>query len=144
MIADGSSEYVITAAGASSSLAGRQRLHPPSPSMPEVVYLGAAAGERELLEALRDGSIDAVARGAIGNTDAAQSSEGAFVITAVDPRAEHGGFAVAVEDAALATCLDKMIDWLTDGRRIGYGEWRNDRRVFRHRAALWSQREGQR
>ena len=121
VIADGSPEYVITAAGASSGLAGRQRLHLPPASMPQVVYLGA------------------VARGTIGNTDAAQSSDGAFVITAVDPLIEHGGFAVAVEDAVLATCLDQMIGWLTDGRRIGYRAWRNDTQVFRQRAALWNQ-----
>ena len=136
-VADGSSRYVITAAVESPQLAVRQRLHPPSESMPQVVYLGAVAGESELLDALRVGSIDAVARGTVGNTNAAQASDGAFVITAVDAVAEHGGF--AVEDAALAMCLDEMIDWLTDSRRIGYREWRHDPWVFRQRAAMWNQ-----
>ena len=139
MVTDGSSRYIITAAIESPQLAGRQRLYPPSESMPQVVYLGAEIGESELLGALRAGRIDAVARGTIGNTDAAQASNGAFVVTAVDDVAEHGGFALAVEDAALATCLDEMINWLTDGRRIGYREWRHDPWVFRQRALLWNQ-----
>ena len=139
LITDSSTRYVVTAAGESPELAGRQYLHPPSASTPQVVYLGVVEGESELLGALQTGRIDAVARGTIGNTNAAHASDGAFVVTAVDPLTEHGGFAVAVEDAALATCLDELIDWLTDGRRIGYPEWRADSSVFRQRAALWNQ-----
>lgn len=134
--ADGSMAYVITAAGASPQLEGRQRLYPSSDTMPQVIYLGE---ETELLAALGHEDIDAVARGEIGNTDAAHDSDGAFVVTAVDPAAEHGGFTVAAEDAALAVCLSEKIDWLTHDRRIGYAEWREDPMVFMQRATMWNQ-----
>ena len=139
VVADGSADYVVTAAGESPRLAGRQRLYSPSAAMPQVVYLGDVAGEVELLEALRAGSIDAVARGTIGNTDAAHHSGGAFVVTAVDPAAEYGGFTVAAEDAALVACLNEKIDWLTDDRRIGFAEWREEPMVFMQRATMWNQ-----
>ena len=140
-VADGSVAYVINAAGASPQLVGRRHVHPPSNAMPQVVYLGDETGEAELLEALRTGGIDAVARGEIGNRDAAAG--GAFAVTALDSRAEHGGFALAATDAALAVCLDRKIDWLTDGGRIGYGEWRDDSSVFMQRAERWDlDREG--
>ena len=69
-----------------------------------------------MLDALRSGHIDALARGEIGNLDAAAESGGALVVTALDDRIEHGGFTLATEDAVLAACLDRKIDWLTDGR----------------------------
>ena len=137
-VADGGAGYVIRAAGASPGLDGRRRLHPPSPAMPQVVYLGDEGGEAELLAALRAGRIDAVARGEIGNRDAAHESGGAFVVTALDSRVEHGGFTLAAGDAALAACLSDRIDWLTDERRIGYAAWRADPSVFLRRAERWT------
>ena len=68
--ADGSADYAITAAGESSNLAERMRLHPPAETMPQVIYLGSELGEAELLDALAAGDIDALARGEIGNRDA--------------------------------------------------------------------------
>ena len=141
VIADGSPDYVITAAGESPILAGRQRLHPPSHSMPQVVYLGDETGELELLDALGAGAIDAVARGEIGNRDAAYAHDDAFAVTALDDKVEYGGFTLAAENAELASCLDRMINWLTDDRRIDYGSWREDPAVFMHRAALWNEGE---
>lgn len=136
--ADGSASYVITSGGASPSLAGRTSLEPPSnKAMPKVVYLGSESGETALLSALREGRVDAVARGEIGNRDAAHASGGAFAVTAIDPAAEYGGFALSAKDADLAACLDEKINWLTDNRRIGYGEWRADPSVFMRRARLW-------
>ena len=135
--ADGSPDHVIAPAGASPGFEGRKLLHPPGDGMPTVVYLGGERGEEELLEALRDGRIDAVARGEIGNRDAARASGGLFAVTALDSKAEHGGFALALRDADLAGCLNDRIDWLTDGRRIGYAEWRANPEVFLERAALW-------
>ena len=140
--ADGSGDYVIGAAGASPVLGGRISIEPSSANMPRVVYLGAKLGEAELLAALRDGRIDAVARGEIGNSDAAHASGGEFAVTALDPAAEHGGFALAAGDAALAACIGRKIDWLTDGRRIGYREWRADSSVFMRRARLWRAEPG--
>ena len=132
--ADGGTGYTINAAGESPVLEGRRRLYPPSEDMPQVVYLGDDAGESELLEALRAGSIDALARGEIGNLDAANVSGGAFAVTALDDAVELGGFTLAVQDAELRACLDEKIDYLTDDRRIGYAEWAADPQVFMRRA----------
>ena len=138
VVADGSANYVITSSKASPSLAGRTSLDPPSnKAMPKVVYLGSESGEAALLSALREGRVDAVARGEIGNRDAAHASGGAFAVTAIDPAAEYGGFSLSAKDADLAACLDEKINRLTDNRRIGYGEWRADTSVFMRRARLW-------
>lgn len=137
VVADGSAAYVITAAGVSSDLVGRQRLEPPAPNMPQVVYLGEESGETELLQALRDGRIDALARGEIGNRDAVHASGDAFEIAALDAEVEYGGFALAAEAGELAACIDAKINWLTDNRRIGYADWRNDPSVFLRRAETW-------
>ena len=142
VVADGSPDYIITAAGKSPILAGRQRLHPPSHTMPQVVYLGDQTGELELLDALEAGTIDAVARGEIGNRDAAYARGDAFVVTALDEKVEHGGFALAAEDSELASCLDRMIDWLTDDRRIDYADWREDPAAFMRRTAMWNEGRG--
>ena len=105
--------------------------------MPQVVYLGGETGEVDLLQALAGGEIDAVARGEVGNREAASTYGGAFVVSALDDKAEHGGFTLAVEDTELASCLDEKLNWLTDKRSIGYGEWSEDPSVFMRRAQLW-------
>ena len=139
VVADGGADYVIAAAGASPALEGRRRLHPPSAALPQVIYLG---GEAELLAALEAGAIDAVARGEIGNRRASHDSGGAFVVTALDPQVEHGGFTLSADDRALAACIDEKIAWLTDGRRIGFAEWLADRSVFLDRARMWNEGMG--
>ena len=133
IVTDGTAAYTISAAGASSNLAGRLRLEPPSPDMPHVIYLGQETGEAALLEALGNGRIDAVARGEIGNYDASYASDSAFVVVALDEATEQGGFALAVEDSALAACLDEKINYLTERRRIGYKDWRANPAVFMDR-----------
>ena len=134
--ADGSPAYQITAAQATDNLSERSRLRPPSATMPQVIYLSS---ETELLQALRNGQIDALARGEIGNQDAAHLSDGAFVVTAVDIQAtERGGFTLAAEDTSLLACLNEKINWLTRNGEIGYAEWRQDPKVFLNRAALWN------
>lgn len=135
VVADGTAAFTITAAVVSSVLEGRTRLFPAAEGMPEVVYLGRETGEAELLRALSDGTIDAVARGEVGNGEAAHASGGAFVVADRDTLAEFGGFTVAADEHALLACLNEQIDWLTDGRRIGYSEWRVDPQIFRRRAA---------
>ena len=137
VVADGSADYVITSAGASPVLMGRRLLHPPSETMPQVVYLGDETGETALLNALRDGNIDAVARGEIGNRTAVQNSGNAFAVTALDPQIELGGFAVSAENTELLTFLNERINYLTDNRRIGYAEWLADPTVFTRRAEMW-------
>ena len=133
VVADGSADYFITAAGASPNLEGRRYLFPPVDTMPQVVYLG----EEELLGALASGRVDALARGEIGNRDAVHASGGAFVVTALDAAVEYGGFTLGVEDADLAACIDDKINYLTDDQRIGYGEWRQDSSIFMTRARMW-------
>ena len=140
LAADGTGDYFITAADASPNLEGRTWLYPPSADRPQVAYLGNELGEAELLEALADGRIDAVARGEIGNLDAVQSAEGAFAVTALDDRVETGGFTLAAYDAELVACLDERINWLTDNRNIGYGEWLDNPSVFLERAGEWNER----
>ena len=137
VVADGGPDYMITAAGESDSLAGRRHLHPPADNMPQIVYLGDETGETALFDALAEGRIDAIARGEIGNRETAHARGGEFVVTALDEAVEYGGFALAAEDAELAACLDRMIDWLTDSRKIGYAEWRADAGVFMRRAEIW-------
>ena len=137
VVADGTADYSITASGASPNLQDRRGVQPPSEILPQVVYLGSELGEAELLEALGDGRIDAVARGEIGNIDAAHGSGGAFAVTALDSATEQGGFTLSADDAELMSCLDEKIDYLTDDRRIGYSEWREDPSVFMRRAEAW-------
>ena len=138
LVADGTAAYTITAASASANLAGRLRLEPPTADMPQVIYLGQEIGEVELLDALSNGTIDAVARGEIGNRDASHASGGAFEVTALDAATERGGFTLSVEDADLAACIDDRINYLTDSQRIGYGDWRADPTIFMQRAEQWT------
>ncbi len=139
--ADGAAAYAITAAGATPNLAGRSHIYPPSENMPQVIYLGEEAGESELLDALASGRIDAIARGAIGNFDAVQAFNNLFAVTALDEEVELGGFTLAIEDVALAACIDKKLNYLTDNRNIGYAEWVADPSVFMRRAEMWNNQQ---
>ena len=42
-------------------------------------------------------------------------------------------------NAELRSCLDDKINYLTDARRIGYAEWREDSSVFMRRAEEWNE-----
>ena len=138
VVADGTAAFMITAANTTPNLAWRNYLYPASESMPQVAYLGEEVGESEFLDALAEGRIDAVARGEIGNLDAVQAAGGAFTVTALDKKFELGGFTLAVEDAALAICIDEKLGYLTDNRNIGYAEWVADPSVFMRRAQAWN------
>lgn len=136
--ADGSSNYRITAAGATPNLDGRSRLQGPQGTVGEVIYFET---EGEQFEALRSRTVDALAKGEIGNREASTDSSGAFVVTALDPEVELGGFAFDKDDEALAACVDDKLNWLTDQRRIGYAEWHADPLAFMQRARLWNATE---
>ena len=138
IVADGSVDYFITAATASENLAGRRGIRPPADNMPEIVYLGDRLGETELLAALSDGRIDALARGEVGNRDAAYASGDSFVVALLDDAVERGGFTLDVDDAALAACLSDRVDFLTDEMSIGYADWLRDPSVFMRRAEMWN------
>ncbi|MDE0173681.1 MAG: transporter substrate-binding domain-containing protein [Defluviicoccus sp.] len=135
--ADGSAAYVINAAGVSPMLTGRRQLRPASAAMPRVMYYSE---EPALIEALVSGRIDAVAKDEIGNRADAAAHRGTLVVTAVDSRAEAGGFAFAAKDAPLAACFDRHIARLTDGGRIGFRDWLDDRQVFMRRASQFGRR----
>ncbi len=138
--ADGSDAFFIHAAGASPGLEQRSYLYPASGEMPQVRYMGDSGGEAELITALAEGRIDGIARGVIGNSDTADASGGGLVVTAVDTSSEErGGFAAAAGDVDLVRCLDSRIDWVTDGNRIDFIDWRNDPTVFMTRARLWNE-----
>ena len=141
VVADGSQDYVITSANESASLEERSIMHPPTESMPQIVYLGSEMGETDLLQALADGTIDAVARGEIGNRDAVHAFGGLFAVGVLDDEVEYGGFTLALEDEALASCLDDKINYLTDNLSIGYAEWIQDPSVFIRRARMWNDRD---
>ena len=136
--ADGGPGYFITAAGATPELDGRTRIHPPSDTLPMVIYVAVEDGQDRLLEALAEGAIDAVANAEIGNRDDAHESGGAFVVIALDSEPEYGGFSLSVEDEDLRSCLDEKVDYLTDGRGTGYAEWLEDSSVFLRRAEEWN------
>ena len=138
--ADGTADYVITAAHTSASIRDRTHIHPPSADRPQVVYLGDVSGEQELLDALGDGRIDAIARGTIGNGEAALDSGGRFALGARDSLVELGGFSLDADEDALMACIDERLEWLTDGGAIGFLEWRADPTVFAGRARLWNAR----
>ena len=137
IVADGTYKFVITPALQRVDLSARRFLHPPpDASSPEVIYL---EHERALLAALEDGTIDAIARGEIGNDDAASESNGRFVLTGIDAESrEAGGFAVDVDNASLLACLNERIPWLTAAGRIDYPQWRQNAGVFLERAKLWN------
>ena len=137
VVADGSDAYVITAAGASPALNGRTSLTPLDDAKPRIVYLGDELGENELLDALRNGEVDAVARGEIGNRDAERAFAPEFAVTALDPVSEYGGFTVAASRTGLLACLNDALDYLTDNRAVGYAEWTADPDVFMDRARRW-------
>lgn len=131
----------ITAAGASPELAQRARLIPADPNRPQVLYLGdnngAPLGEAALLSALREGRVDAVARGAVGNTQIAAASQGQLAVTALDDHTERGGFVVDASDTDLLERMNTALGWLTDNGSIGFAHWLADPDIFMTRAAHW-------
>ena len=138
VVADGSDAYAITAAEATPGLGGRRHLQPATASQPQVLYF---EDDLALIEALAGGQIDAIAKGEIGNRADARAHGGAFVVTALDSRAETGGFALSAAAAELAACLDRLIAHLTDNGRIGYREWLVAPPIFLWRARQWSPAE---
>ena len=138
VVADGSDAFSINFARETPNVEGRRSLTPPSDAMPAVIYLGDLEGERELLDALAAGDIDAIARGEIGNRDAAHASNNNLVVSVLDDKIERGGFAVAYENQDLLAEMDAKLDYLTNNRAIGYAEWLADPQIFMKRAREWN------
>ena len=135
LTADGSADYRITAAASTGNLSGRTRIEGTRGTVREVLIMST---DQEQLDALDNGVVDAVARGEVGNHEASRSSNSRFVVTALDPEVEYGGFAFDKDDRALADCIDARINYLTDNRRIGFAEWVEDPEVFLKRARYWN------
>lgn len=136
VVSDGTAAFTIGSAFVSENLLERVSLYPPTEDLPQVVFHPGDTSVETMLAALRDGTTDAFARGEIGNRDAA-AADSAFVVTALDESAELGGFVFAVDDTELRDCVDAKVDYLTDDRNFGYGEWRANPAVFRERADAW-------
>ena len=139
---DGSDRYVITSGGVSDQFEGRTRLIPPSPDLPEVVYVEGEPGlpsEARLIQMLTAGEIDLAAMTELSSLEAVQRSGDSLAIVALEPETPYGGLALAIEDADLARCLSDKLDYLTDGRRIGYADWAADPAVFLRRAEQWNE-----
>lgn len=141
VLAHADGELRIDAAGASPRLASRRRLIPAAPGSPQVLYLGdtegSPLGEAALTDALRSGRIDAVARGSVGNAEAATDSGGEFAVAATDTLRERGGCTVGIDDTDLLDRMNLAVAWLTDNGRIGFADWLTDPDVFTTRAAEW-------
>lgn len=150
VVADGTADYKITAAGSTTNIEDRFTLYPSADSMPQVNYpvnmpnqgfdpliprvFIALSDELVLLGNLQENRIDALARGEIGNRGAAAAFAGTLIVTALDEQVEYGGFTVARENTELLEFLNKRIDYLTDNGNIGYAQWVVDNGVFMKRA----------
>lgn len=135
LTADGSADYKITAAASTGNLSGRTRIEGTRGTVREVLIMST---DQEQLDALDNGRVDAVARGEVGNHEVSRDSNSRFVVTALDPEVEYGGFAFDKDDRALADCVDSLISYLTDNRSIGFAEWVEDPEVFLKRARYWN------
>ncbi|MDE0712963.1 MAG: autotransporter domain-containing protein [Rhodospirillales bacterium] len=138
LTADGSARYQVTAAGSSENLADRVRIEGPTGTVKEVLLTST---DQDQLDALASGRVDAIARGEVGNLEVSRNSNSRFVVTALDPAVEYGGFAFDRDDQGLATCVDARINYLTDDRRIGFAEWQDDSQAFLQRARYWNATE---
>ncbi len=141
LVANGSEDFQITAGQHTKNLSDRIQLYPPLESMPQVIYLGSEVGERELIEALERGKLEALARGEINSRKVARAADDALVVSALDDVVEVGAFVLDLDNAELVECIDEKINWLTDDREIGYGDWLDDPLVFMQRAGTWNKRE---
>ena len=138
LTADGSANYRVSAAGSSENLADRVRIEGPTGTVREVLILST---DQDQLDALASGRVDAIARGELGNREASRNANSRFVVTALDPVVEYGGFAFDRDDQGLAACVDARINYLTDNRRIGIAEWFDDSQAFLRRARYWNATE---
>lgn len=121
----------------------RKMLIPPDCSLPLTKYFTA---EDSMIPALKEGHIDAIARGYIGNKLVADRSNNDLVVKAVYSlecpkqesitcaKKEESVFFVKVQENDLLQKLNHYIDYLTDEGKIGYEEWIANKNVFIERA----------
>lgn len=141
------SDLRISPGGASAELDGRTLLIPAGPSKPEVVYLDrlrspgldTADTSEAQLDALRNGTVDAIAQGIVETTAAAAAYGDEFAVSVIDERVETGGCTVDADDTDLADRMNTALEWLTDGGEIGFEEWADNPNVLIERAAAWAE-----
>jgi ABC-type amino acid transport substrate-binding protein len=121
----------------------RSMLIPPDCSLPITKYFVA---EDSMIPALKDGYIDAIARGYIGNKLVADKSNGKFTVNAIYSlecpkqesitcsKSEESVFFVKIENKELIDKLNQYIDYLTDNGKIDYDAWTSNNNVFMERA----------
>jgi len=124
-------------------VAKRTMLIPPDCSLPITKYFIA---EDTMIPALQEGSIDAIARGYIGNKLVADKSNGQLAVTAIFSlecpknesitcsKKEESVFYVKVENKELLEKLNRYIDYLTDNGKIDYDDWKMNKNIFLERA----------
>ncbi|MDF2939390.1 MAG: bacterial extracellular solute-binding s, 3 family protein [Gammaproteobacteria bacterium] len=85
--------------------------------------------ESELLPALKDKKIDAIARGEIGNNYQASLDKSLFTIVTKD---FGEAFCIAVDPSnkALLVNLNKTIGEITHNGKIGYTQWQKNHNIF--------------
>ena len=138
------SDLRISPGGASAELDGRVRLIPADPSKPEVVYLDRLPAPgldtaKSQLDALRNGTVDAIAQGIVETTAAAAAYGDEFAVSVIDERVETGGCTVDSDDTDLADRMNTALGWLTGYGEIGFEEWADNADVFIERAASWAE-----
>ena len=130
----GERTHKITGSDTTPGLEERTRLQAPGDDVPLIVYLPSETAQ---IEAVTNGDVDAVARGEIGNLIAANNSDGALRVTAVDTEnTESGAFSYPNTTTGdnLRTTMNDLINCLTDNGNIGFAEWNEDSQTFQTRA----------
>lgn len=144
---------VITSDGSLSihdpKIATRSMLIPPSCSLPLTKYFVA---EDSMIPALKDGYIDAIARGYIGNKLVADKSDGKLTVKAIYSlecpkqesitcsKSEESVFFVKIENKELLDKLNQYIDYLTNNGKIDYDTWTSNHDIFMERAKNYTQK----
>ena len=112
----------IAAGTGSVAIATRVRLVPAANDRPEVLYFNS---ESELISALIDGEVDAVARGELGNRVTARDTPG-LRVTAIDVEGhERGAFSYPDTPAgnALRVVMNAAVACLTANGTIEFAQW---------------------
>ena len=134
----GAGTHRITSSGSTKGIRSRVRLRAPGDDVPLVLYFSS---EAEQVAAVKDGRVDAAARGEIGNLIAARAAGGLLRVTAVDAEnPETGAFSYpnTPEGDSLRLAMDILVNCLTDGGEIGFARWHENPGVFLERARRYA------
>lgn len=130
-------------------IATRSMLIPYDCSLPITKYFVA---EDSMIPALKEGYIDAIARGYIGNKLVADKSNGKFIVNAIYSlecpkqesincsKSEEAVFFVKIENKELLDKLNQYIDYLTNNGKIDYDAWTSNHSIFMERAKNYAKK----